>query len=434
MKFWKNSMIKIFSLLLILGQIIMAANIEHIKVNDINVPIIYEKDTRLPIVSMKFVFTDSGSTSDKELAGVAKFSAKMLGEGTKSLGSDAFAQALEAKAIHISAAAGAETFNIELDTLKENLNEGLKYFDSLIKEPNLTTKALDKVKTTTIGALNSKKDDFDYVASNKLKSLLFSGTVLENPSSGTIQSVEKISLNNVKDFVKKHIVSSRVIVVVGGDIDIKDIKKRVAKILKAMPEGKSSKVKNFIASDKMKEAIVKEDTQQAYIYFGSPFDMKSNSKDYYKARVATFILGAGGFGSRLMEEIRVKRGLAYSAYARVHVSKSSSYLNGYLQTKIDSQDEAVKTVKEVIAKFVKDGVSKEELEQTKMFLLGSEPLRVETMSQKLNRTFMEYYKGQELGYAKKELELIKNLKLEDLNEFIKDHKEILKLSFAIVTK
>ena len=162
--------------------------------------------------------------------------------------------------------------------------------------------------------------------------------------------------------------------------------------------------------------------------------MKVDDAEYFKARVATFILGTGGFGSRLMEEIRVKRGLAYSAYARVHMSKSSSYMTGYLQTKLDSMDEAKKTVSEVIQDFVKNGVTKEELEQTKKFLLGSEPLRVETMSQRLNRTFMDYYKGFESGHSSHELEKIKNLKLKDLNKFIKSHKEILNITYAIVTK
>ena len=67
-------------------------------------------------------------------------------------------------------------------------------------------------------------------------------------------------------------------------------------------------------------------------------------------------------------------------------------------------------------------------------LFRSEPLRVGTMSQRLNRTLMEYYKGQELGHSVKELELIKNLKLKDLNKYIRSHKEILEMSFAIVTK
>jgi len=86
----------------------------------------------------------------------------------------------------------------------------------------------------------------------------------------------------------------------------------------------------------------------------------------------------------------------------VSITKSSSYMTGYLQTKIESMEEAKQTVKEVVAKFVKKGVTKEELEQTKKFLTGSEPLRVETMSQRLNRTFMEYYNGYELGHSEKD--------------------------------
>ena len=198
-----------------------------------------------------------------------------------------------------------------------------------------------------------------------------------------------LELDDVKAFIKKNLVSSKLIVVIGGDIDLNKAKIKIAKIIESLPKGRVSKVKNYAVTNKVSENIIKKETEQAYIYFGSPYNMSVNSEDYYKARVATYILGTGGFGSRLMEEIRVKNGLAYSAYARVHVSKSSSYMSGYLQTKLDSMQEAKQTVKEVIAKFVKDGVTKDELKQTKKFLLGSEPLRVETMSQRLSRTFME---------------------------------------------
>jgi len=424
---------KIFITLLILGQMIMVATIEYIETNGIKVPVIFEHDKRLPLVTMQFTFRDSGSIKDTK-AGLAKFSAKVMNEGTKKLGSSAFAEALEAKAIHISSSTGKETFVMEVGSLKEQFDEGLKYFESLLKDPNFSDEAVNKVKTTTIGALSRKENDFDYVASNELKSLLFKGSVLANPSSGTLESVKSIELSDVKKFIETHLVSSRLIVLLGGDIDIKSAKKKIAKIIETMPKGEASEVKNYTAAKKSKESVLIKETEQAYIYFGSPYNMRDSDEDYYKARVATFILGTGGFGSRLMEEIRVKRGLAYSAYARVHVSKSSSYFSGYLQTKIDSLKEAKKTVNEVVAEFVKNGVTKEELEHTKKFLLGSEPLRVETMSQRLNRTFMEYYKGQELGHSIKELELIKNLKLKDLNKFIKEHSEILDLSYAIVTK
>jgi predicted Zn-dependent peptidase len=412
----------------------MAATIQYIETSGLRVPVIFEEDKRLPLVTMQFVFQNSGSITDTTKAGLAKFSAKLMGEGTKKLGSSAFAESLESKAIHISSSAGQETFVMELSCLKEEFSEGLSKIASLLKDPNFSHEAISKIKTTTIGALSSKENDFDYVASNELKSILFKETPLANPASGTIQSVKSIELKDVQTFLKEHLVSSRLIVVIGGDVDINKAKDEITKIINTMPKGKLPPLPYYEITKNVSESILKKDTKQAYVYFGSPYNIKYNSEDYYKARVATFILGTGGFGSRLMEEIRVKKGLAYSAYARLSVSKSTNYMTGYLQTKLESLEDAKKTVKEVVAEFVKNGVTKDELEQTKKFLLGSEPLRVETMNQRLHRTFMEFYKGQELGHSQKELELIKELKLKDLNEFIKKHKEILEMSFAIVTK
>jgi len=419
---------------LLIGQIVMAAKIDSIEVKGVKIPLIFEEDTRLPIVNTQIVFTNSGSITDKKIAGLAKFSAKMLNEGSKDMGANGFAEMLESKAIHIAANTGSETFVLETGSLNEQFTDSMKYLKRLLKDPNLTNRSLEKVKTMTIGAISRKENDYDYVASNALKKLLFDGTVLAQPSSGTIESVKSIRLKDVKSFLKEHLVLSRAIVVVGGDVDLKELKKEITKVLKTLPKGEAKSLPHFEASSAAKTEILKRETEQAYIYFGSPYNMAVNDEDYYKARVATFILGTGGFGSRLMEEIRVKRGLAYSAYARVHVSKSVSYFNGYLQTKLESQEEAKATVKEVIAKFVKEGVTQDELEQTKKFLLGSEPLRVETMSQRLNRTFMDYYKGFPLNHSKTELKKIESLNLNDLNAFIKKHQEILELSFAIVTK
>ena len=425
---------KIILTFLIIGQILMAAKIDSIEINGVKVPLIYEEDRRLPLVTTQIVFTNSGTISDTKIAGLAKLSAKLLSEGTKKEGADAFAEELESKAIHISASTGTETFVMEVSSLKDEYKNSLKKLKKLLKDPNYTQESLSKIKTMTLGSLSRKENDFDYIASNELKHVLFGETVLGQPSLGTKESVQSITLSDIKSFINEHLVLSRLIVVVGGDVSLEEVKSTISKSLSTLKIGKSEKVIHYEVRKTPKESIIKKDTQQAYIYFGSPYHMRVNDREYYKARVATFILGTGGFGSRLMEEIRVKRGLAYSAYARVHVSKSSSYMTGYLQTKLDSMDEAKSTVTEVIAEFVKNGVTEEELEQTKKFLLGSEPLRVETMSQRLNRTFMEYYKGFKLGHSVKELEKIKNLQLKDLNAYIKKHQEILEISFAIVTK
>ena len=105
-----------------------------------------------------------------------------------------------------------------------------------------------------------------------------------------------------------------------------------------------------------------------------------------------------------------------------------------MQTKLENKDKAIKILKDEIKKFVENGVTEEELKSAKNFLIGSEPLRVETLSQRLLRKHREYYEGLGDGYFDKELNWIKELQLDELNNFIKEHNEIEKLSMAIITK
>ncbi|RUM44726.1 MAG: insulinase family protein [Hydrogenimonas sp.] len=411
----------------------MSAILDKVEINGVEIPLIFEEERLLPIASMQVVFRYSGSLADGEHPGLAKFSARMMNEGTKKLGATGFAKALEERAISLSAHAGTETFVFELSSLKEEFDKGIGLFESLLKEPNLTEESFKKVQTTTIGSLMRKESDYDYQASLLLKKSLFENTPLARPAEGSVEDIQGLKLSIVENFLKNHLVLRRAIIVIGGAMTLDEAKAYAKEALQPLPAGESEPLPFFSASDQAKMVIEEKPTEQAYIYFGAPFMMRVDDPESYKAKVAAFILGSSGFGSRLMEEIRVKRGLAYSAYGRIVLNKSSSYFSGYLQTKLESQDEAQKVVREVIETFVKKGVTQKELEDAKMFLLGSEPLRNETLSQRLGRAFNEYYKGVGLGFSKKELGLIEALTLDDLNHFITAHPEILKLSFAIVT-
>ncbi len=425
---------KIIFILMILQGVLLSAIIETVEVKGVKVPMIFEKDSTLPIASLELVFQNSGSIKDENLSGVASFTSSMLNEGTKKLGSVMFAKKLEESAIHLGANSGLETFSIELSSLKEKFDKGVDSFYELLNDPNFSKKSFEKIKLLKLATIEKKKSDFDYTAKLGLKKLRYKDTPFENPEIGILSSLNTLTLKDVEDFYEKHMVLRRVVVIVGGDIELVEAKKLAKKILSKMEVGESEKLVSFDSSKKEDLVEIIKDTEQAYIYFGSPFYMSVDDNDTYKSKVAGFILGSGGFGSRLMEEIRVKRGLAYSAYGRISINKSYSQFSGYLQTKLENQDGAIKLVKEVIGEFVKNGVTKDELEQAKKFIIGSEPLRNETLSSRLNRTFSEYYRGLELGHSQKELKMIEKLTLEELNSFIASHKEINNLSFSIVTK
>jgi len=424
----------IFTILVALQGILMGAVLDTVEIKGVKVPFIYEKSTALPIVNMQIVFQKSGSIENADLPGLAGFSARMLNNGTQKLGAIGFAEELEKRALHISAHAGTETFVYEASSLKETFSQTVEFLSDMFEDPNFSKESFTKAKTLTLGSLSRKENDFDHMGAKYLKSILFSGTPMEHSSLGSVESINKISQKDVETFYQKHMVISRAIVVIGGDVDEKEAEAYAKKALSTLSVGEKEDLDFYVARKDAREKVTYKDTEQAYIYFGSPYHLKVDDKDVYKSKVATYVLGSGGFGSRMMEEIRVKRGLAYSAYCRLSLGNSLNYFTGHLQTKLESADEAKKLVKEVVATFVEKGITQDELDQAKKFILGSEPLRVETLSQRLGRAFMEYYKGVGLGHSKEELKEIEALSLKDVNSFIKKHDEINLLSFSIVTK
>jgi len=410
----------------------MSATLSQIDINNTKIPLIFEEDKNLPIVSMQLIFKNAGSLTDKK-DGLVSVVAKLLNEGTKKDGSSAFANKLESRAIGLSAHAGKETFVIELSSLKSEFDYGIELLKELLLDPNYSEDRLNKIKIQTIGTLKRKESDFDYISSLVMKGMLFPNTPLAKPSLGTVKSVDSIEVADVEEHIKSHLGLESAIVVMGGDLNSSEATSLAKEVLSLLPHVQEKEIGSIkaVAQKSIKETKVA--SEQAYVYFGAPLDVPYNSKERYLSQVASFILGSSGFGSRLMEEIRVKKGLVYSVYSRFSINKTHSYFSGYLQTKVSSGDESIASVKEVVEIFLKKGVTQEELTSAQQFILGSEPLRNETLSQRLNRAFQEYYTNRPLGASKENLEKIEKMTLKELNEFIIKHKEIAELSFSIVT-
>lgn len=403
--------------------------VDSIRINDVEVPLIFEKSANLPVGNVQLMFI--GGSADAKTPGLAALSARILNQGTKTLGNVEFAKRLDNKAISIQAGAGLQLLSFEISYLKEFSNDAFELFAMLLKDPNFTQDAFDKSKSLMLNKLAQKEDDFDEIAEENLKKILFKGTPVAVPLSGDVQSVKSITLSDVKDFLARNLVLSRLIIVAGGDMDKQEFTSKLSSTLSILPIGEGKDRLRFKTSSDVDSITIKKPTKQAFIYFGAPFDVSDASKNYI-ARVMSFILGGSGFGSRMMEEVRVKRGLAYSASMGISVGGSVDYASGHLQTKLESKDEAIAVVREVVADFIKNGATEAELQAAKAFLLGSEPLGEETLSQRLNTAFSNYFRGLPLDNRKRELKAIQALTLEELNAYITAHKEILQLSFSIV--
>ncbi|WP_120964950.1 M16 family metallopeptidase [Helicobacter pylori] len=425
---------KKFLITLLLGVFmgLQASALTHQEINQAKVPVIYEENHLLPMGFIHLAFRGGGSLSDKNQLGLAKLFAQVLNEGTKELGAVGFAQLLEQKAISLNVDTSAEDLQITLEFLKEYEDEAIARLKELLKSPNFTQSALEKVKTQMLAALLQKESDFDYLAKLTLKQELFANTPLANASLGTKESLQKIKLEDLKQQFSKVFELNKLVVVLGGDLKIDQTLKRLDNALNFLPQGKAYEEPYFETSDKKSEKVLYKDTEQAFVYFGAPFKIKDLKQDLAKSKVMMFVLG-GGFGSRLMEKIRVQEGLAYSVYIRSNFSKVAHFASGYLQTKLSTQAKSVALVKKIVKEFIEKGMTQQELDDAKKFLLGSEPLRNETISSRLNTTYNYFYLGLPLNFNQTLLNQIQKMSLKEINDFIKAHTEINDLTFAIVS-
>ena len=251
----------------------MAAKIKHLEINNVKIPVVFEKDTNLPILNLQLVFKNSGYIQDNGKSGTASISAKLLNEGTKKLGATKFAQKLENSAISLHTSTGFETFVIELSSIKDVHGKALSLLKDLLKDPNYDEKTIEKIKTIQTGSLKRKENDFDYIASKNLKKLIFKDTPLEEPSSGTIESISKLKLEDIKNFLTSTLDLNNLIIVVGGDFDYDEIIEKIKPILEVLPYKKENTLKKItVKSDNKTKTLLKE-TEQAYVYFGSPFNV-----------------------------------------------------------------------------------------------------------------------------------------------------------------
>lgn len=401
---------------------------QYLESRGVKIPFIFEENSDFPIVVLKLVFRNCARSYD-EIAGLAKMFSRILNEGVD----DKFFKDLEFRAINLEASSGFESLEINLSCLKENFDFALKSLEKLLLKPRIEEKILQKLKINALGELASKNSDFDYLAKNLLNAQIFECKEFQSPNDGDEKSIETLSLKDLQNFYKNFIHLSDLVVILGGDLEEKQAKEDLLKLLSKLQIGKKNTPKKYELSKNIKdEILVRPESEQAYIYFATPFFADFKDKDLYLAKIALFVLGQGGFGSRIMEEIRVKRGLAYSAYAMLDMNMSFSRVFGYLQTKNESAKEAKKIVKELFEDFIKNGMTQNELDQAKNFLIGSTPLRYESLSKRLSIAFNEFYQGLNLGYYKEELKLMEKVKLETINAYIKKHQELLNISFASI--
>jgi len=368
----------------------------------------------LPFVTLQLLI-DAGSRDDPSgEEGLANLMARGLLLGTSKRSVTAMNEELDFMGASLNASSGRDYATLSLKVLKKDLDKGLDLFLEVLTQPTFPEEEIRREVEKTLASIQSAEDQPAVVAEREFQKTLFLKSPYAHPTEGTKESLPKITRETILQFYKIHYHPNNAILTVVGDITSEEVKLKLLPRLEKWTMEEIPKVP-FISAFATEQKTVKINRQisQANIILGHAGVNRENP-DFYALTVMNYILGGGGFASRLVEQIRNKRGLAYSIDSFFDTGKYPGSFQLVLQTKNSSAREAISLSLQEMKRIREELVSERELEGAKKYLIGSFPMRLDTQGKLANfLTQVEYY-GLGLDYPDKYPSLIRSITKEEV--------------------
>ncbi len=368
----------------------------------------------LPFVTLQLLI-DSGSRTDPPgQEGLSYMTARGLLLGTSKRNVTAINEELDFMGAALNASSGRDYTTVSLRVLKKDLDKGLDLLMDALTQPTFPDEEIRREVEKTLAAIQSQEDQPDEVAEKAFQRDLFLASPYAHPVHGTKESLSRLTREALVKFYRAYYHPNHSILTVVGDITADELKAKLLPRFTNWPMAEIQEVP-FVTTFAKEPKVTKIDREitQANIILGHA-GVSRNNPDYYALTVMNYILGGGGFSSRLVEEIRDKRGLAYSVASFFDPGKYPGSFQIVLQTKNASAREAIALSLEEMKRIQTQGVSEKELDAAKKYLMGSFPMRFDTQGKLVNfLTQIEYY-GLGLDYPEKYPSLIRSVTREDV--------------------
>lgn len=378
------------------------------------VVLLVSEDHSLPFVTIQLL-VDSGSRKDpRGQEGVSYMTARSLMLGTAKHDVTAINEELDFMGASLNASSNRDYATVSLRVLKKDLDKGLDLLMEALTEPTFPDDEIRREIERTLAAIQSEEDQPEEVAEKAFRKALFLTSPYAHPVEGTKESVSGLTREAIIKFYKNHYHPGHSILAVVGDITGDDIKTRILPRFEKWPPAQTEEAP-FVSSFAREPKTTKIDRAitQANVVLGHAGVSRDNP-DYYALTVMNYILGGGGFSSRLVEEIRDKRGFAYSVASFFDPGKYPGSFQLMLQTKNETAREAIALSIQEMEKIQKEMVSEKELDSAKKYLIGSFPMRFDTQGKLVNfMTQVEYY-GLGMDYPDKYPGLIRSITREEV--------------------
>lgn len=381
--------------------------------------LLISREHSLPLVTMQLLI-DAGARKDPSgQEGLAHLTAKGLLLGTSNRTVTIMNEELDFMGASLDVSAGSDYATLGLRVLKKDLYKGFDIFLDVLTQPTFPEEEIQREVQKTLAAIQSAEADPMEVAVKAFRKTLFLNSPYGHPVEGTRESLSQLKHEAIARFYRTHHHPNGAILTIVGDITSDEVTEKLIPRLEKWPRGESPKelfTTTFAQGTKTVE--IDREIAQANIILGNKGVSRQNP-DYYVLTVMNYILGGGGFGSRLMDEIRVRRGLAYSIASFFDPGKFPGSFQVVLETKNVSAREAISLVLQQMERIQREMVSEQELITARNYLTGSFPLRLDTQAKMAGFiTQVEYY-GLGLDYPDKYALLISAITREEVLQVAK---------------
>ena len=264
-------------------------------------------------------------------------------------------------------------------------DKALDIMARVLQHPVFPETILAREKVRLIAALKEADTKPENIAERAFQKAVFGTHPYGLRGSGEVDTVEKITVQDLKDFYQTHYQAGRAVVAIMGDVTRAQAEAIAQQLTAQLPSSAApAALPKVVMKIAPSEQRISHPASQSHILIGAP-GVARGAPDFFPLYVGNYILGGGGFASRLMNEVREKKGLAYSAYSYFMPLKQPGAFQIGLQTKKEQADEALQLLRKTLADFIAHGPTEKELLAAKQNIIGGFPMRIDS-----NRKILEY--------------------------------------------
>ncbi|NJD08113.1 MAG: insulinase family protein [Methylococcaceae bacterium] len=420
------------ALLLAASQVLAGPKIQHW--TGANGSRVYFLPTEgLPLVDVRVVF-DAGSARDGQQFGVATLTAGVLDTGAGSWNADAIAQRLEGVGARLSTGVSRDSAFLTLRSLTDPklLDVALATAHEILVNPTFNPVDFEREKKNLLVGLKQREESPADLAGIAFFRTMYGDHPYAHPKDGDIDTVEKLSRDDLERFYRQYYVAANALVVVVGDLDRAKAQSIADGLLAGMAAGSAPpaipEVPQPAAANSVKKAFP---SAQTHVYSGLP-GMKTGDPDYFPLYVGNHILGGSGLVSKISDEVREKRGLSYSAYSYFYPYRQLGPFMMGLQTKNETAAEALKVLRETLEEFIARGPTEKELQASKQNITGGFPMRLDSNQKLAEQVASIAFYGLPLDYLDTFVQKVEAVTADDIRRAFKARIDPAKLQTVMV--